>query len=482
MSFDINDHLVPGVRNDPAAIARVLEKAADANGVILYFHGGLSSEAYIRNDLGPHLLRTIFRGDNTDGLHPIFVTYDTALFDPEKIRDFLRGQFASRLINWLAARLGREINQEAVAGVHLDDAACYAIGANLLARAGMPLPEAETEDGTVLPVDENFDRDITQRLVEQDEEFRQIIEEMIRYSQPDQPEGLGDLRDWYDRLRLLGRITRRFMNGTHHDFVPTITEEFVRQLDLFGAVDVGEFVFHHWETVYEHAQDCWRPGRGGHALLAGLAELRRNRHAQGKRFVVNAMSHSAGSIVICRLLEHLSSATLPQLDKAALVAPAVNQTTFANSFLENRQAVGSARFYVLDEASERSDNLVPVVYPASLLYFVSGAAERKGDADRMLLIARHLDRNRRPYRNRGYQGALERAGLGTPVPVWRYFTDHPETLVYCPGNIDGRTHEGTKLPEYSPLLAQSVLKFFTGKHVPVSDIVLAGEAGRVEDA
>ena len=58
-----------------------------------------------------------------------------------------------------------------------------------------------------------------------------------------------------------------------------------------------------------------------------------------------------------------------------LIVPAVNQKTFEKNYLKNEEAYEKLKTYVLDFAAERSDRVVKV-YQASLLYFVSGVAEK----------------------------------------------------------------------------------------------------------
>ena len=62
-----------------------------------------------------------------------------------------------------------------------------------------------------------------------------------------------------------------------------------------------------------------------------------------------------------------------------LEAPAATHDFFARVIEEQGSRIGGVRVFGMGDARETEDVLVPVIYPASLLYFVSGLLEDEPD-------------------------------------------------------------------------------------------------------
>lgn len=66
-----------------------------------------------------------------------------------------------------------------------------------------------------------------------------------------------------------------------------------------------------------------------------------------------------------------------------LLAPACRCSDSADLLAQHGAAIDRLRIFAMRDAAEQQDRLVPIVYPRSLLYFVSGVAE--GDVDMPIL-------------------------------------------------------------------------------------------------
>jgi hypothetical protein len=109
------------------------------------------------------------------------------------------------------------------------------------------------------------------------------------------------------------------------------------------------------------------------------------------------VGQGAGVLLICELLDALASA-MPDLlrDELALdiifLAPAVTHRRFAMIIDAHYRRIAHFRMFALHDPLECRDALVPILYPRSLLYFISGVLEGeatdsgwKADVDAPLL-------------------------------------------------------------------------------------------------
>ena len=76
-------------------VNHIMDKLEGSKGVVLYFHGGLSTQEYMKNELGPKLMESIFKAKNLDGLYPIFINYDAGFLDEDNWCCLLRYLYAT---------------------------------------------------------------------------------------------------------------------------------------------------------------------------------------------------------------------------------------------------------------------------------------------------------------------------------------------------------------------------------------------------
>lgn len=425
-------------------------------GVCLYFHGGLSGENYVRDDLGPTLMDTFFSKlydpKTQSGLYPIFVIYDADIRNEDTLKEWVRriaddpdlGGITRRFEKW---RDGK-INSMAMTGLN-DERTFWLHELFENSYKTLSNDDLEAKAANLLTLEDGHDQeliDIAQRWA--------IEEPELTDSHPNN--GLNkELCDFnvnatWHIAKVAIRLAARFAIGSNHEIEPTIVEECLREIPYLKKLAPA-----HWSAVYDHAAECWIPGKRGHALLTLLTEVKKH----NPDFIFNAQSHSAGAIAIGELIAASKTNQWPKLDSVVLVAPAVNQQRYADTYLEYQEQYLKQTVFILREEDEKHDQLAMGIYAASLLYFVSGAAEQTGYGDKMLLIEQHLQSNRPPYSRNWFRGWLQKMN-GDPdaaTKVWKVRSNSVETIVFktCPDI--GSTHESTKFPAKTPDLAKAVL-------------------------
>ncbi len=127
-----------------------------------------------------------------------------------------------------------------------------------------------------------------------------------------------------------------------------------------------------WSEMKENAELAAESGRGGDLLTEALHSLA---GSWGDQFELHLMGHSAGSIVLGRLLGNLAQKDLTASVKSVhLYAPACT-VAFANRhYAPQADIMNKLYLDILGDQCEQDDN-VAFVYQKSLLYFVSNALE-----------------------------------------------------------------------------------------------------------
>ena len=95
---------------------------------------------------------------------------------------------------------------------------------------------------------------------------------------------------------------------------------------------------------------------------------------------LTVIGHSTGAVYIAHFLR-AADAILPAGQKidVLLLAPAATFSLVAAMLTECSGRIGGFRMFAMSDANEQADRLVPVLYPHSLLYFVSGVVEPDSD-------------------------------------------------------------------------------------------------------
>lgn len=184
-------------------------------------------------------------------------------------------------------------------------------------------------------------------------------------------------------------LISRFINDRDHGFHATIVEEILRELYL---ANVGKVI---WSQMKRDTADAFGADATTHGGTKFLMELGKAIGAQPTP-KITLVGHSTGAVYIAEFLDKAAEA-LPASVKFGVVfqAPAATFTKAANVLENHEDRIAGFRMFTMQDAKERGDRLVPVLYPHSLLYFVSGVVE--GSADTPIVgMERFYDTKRFP--------------------------------------------------------------------------------------
>ena len=212
------------------------------------------------------------------------------------------------------------------------------------------------------------------------------------------------------------RVIKRYLADRDHGFHATIVEEILR---AFYVANVGGAI---WAAMKGDTRDSFGPDPavfGGTALLQVLAD----RLAAGADVRVTLVGHSTGAVFIGHLLE-AADGMLPagfRFD-VVLLAPAATFELAEDTFVRHRARIAGLRIFAMTDGNEKKDRLVPVLYPHSLLYFVSGVVEP--DADTPLIgMERYYDAHGYPAADFPRLEPFRQIVAGTPNgAIWSVAT------------------------------------------------------------
>jgi hypothetical protein len=207
-------------------------------------------------------------------------------------------------------------------------------------------------------------------------------------------------------VKVFGRAVWRFVYGRDHGVYATVVEEVLRE---YYFANLGAAV---WGTMKRQTSETFAdpgdgPARAGRYFLERLAPLLRG--ANAPEFSV--LGHSAGGIYACHLLRHLHEQrgkSLPANFAAKhllLMAPACSYSLFDEVCALDPLPFQSFRLFALKDELESGYWEVPVLYPRSLLYLVSGAFEKEADGEASASDLPLLGMERYSTRTRAYTSA-----------------------------------------------------------------------------
>lgn len=201
-------------------------------------------------------------------------------------------------------------------------------------------------------------------------------------------------------LKIATAVISRFRSGRDHGVYVTVVEEILREF-YFGAA--GAIV---WQMMKRETADTFAAGdgdRGGAYLLERLGAAL----AQEPRPEISLVGHSTGAVFINNLLGAVEARRQdPENPFPAdftfrhivFLAPACTFADFAKVIPRWEHLWRDFRMFTMTDEAESRDALVKVVYPRSLLYFVSGVLERdaegKGEPAKPVVgLARYFQRD-----------------------------------------------------------------------------------------
>lgn len=184
---------------------------------------------------------------------------------------------------------------------------------------------------------------------------------------------------WLTVAKFIAKVVvasiKRFIGHRDHGAYTTVVEEVLRAAYLSK---VGEVI---WRQMKKDTGDAFGSADGaGEAVLQAWVELL----LQGKPAPrITLIGHSTGALYIDHWIRR-SAAIAPALRyDVVMLAPACRSEDFADVLTQHAASIANFRVFAMQDAVEQQDRLVSIIYPRSLLYFVSGVVE--GDVDVPLL-------------------------------------------------------------------------------------------------
>lgn len=385
-----------------------------AGGIVFHFHGGLVNHAAglaIANNLYPRYQEA--------GAFPVFFVWDSGLLETIKNNagDIAREKLFGLLWKRIGATVARKYAQsEGSRGIQLlpqvntdgmwrDIDTALAVG-NV---ASLSMVEPVLVDG-ISPLSD-FERKSVEAELALDSELIQAINEVsnglltpaeidanlgIRgvtrvmgstatlmdpralrtYLERPTPDARGILMPWtfiVGIVKVAARVIARKVQGRDHGLHATVVEEILRE---FYIGNIGGMV---WSEMKDDTRACFEDGPETYAGTAVLAALKQQVDV-GHSPKITLVGHSTGSVFIAYFLEKAAQ-MLPTGMKFDVIfeAPAILSELMATTLNQHGGLIRDFRMFTMNDDYETRDVLIPVLYPHSLLYFISGVLEESAD-------------------------------------------------------------------------------------------------------
>jgi hypothetical protein len=174
-------------------------------------------------------------------------------------------------------------------------------------------------------------------------------------------------------VKISAKTISRFVRRRDHGLHATIVEEILHELYL---ANVGGLI---WKTMKKDTTDSFGPDATAHGGTAFLESLRKQSDPTAPPRIM-LVGHSTGAVYISKFLENADEklADSYRFDLVYL-APASTFQLTAKTVEDYGHRISGFRMFTMNDEKEKDDTLVPVLYPHSLLYFVSGVVEPDTD-------------------------------------------------------------------------------------------------------
>ncbi|MFT3924546.1 MAG: alpha/beta hydrolase [Myxococcales bacterium] len=417
--------LSPKSSTTAADVQRIVEQACAAKapgGIVVHFHGGLVSEKSARTSASEALFPLYKEQAQA---YPIFFIWESGFFEAplnnlgEILHESLFREFMKKSAVWVLKKLGGVDGLKGDAEVPVDEATlkndmdAWFNGARATPPAELDVVDAALVGGIAatskgsMPDEEKLVEQI-EASFEDDDAFRHAVEstyngigasaapvasnkgtgstvasdsliskeasERMFDAEPGKTKGVIS---WFKVAKTVATIVirtiRRRRSGRSHGGYVTLVEECLRELYLDK---IGREIW--WDRMKGDTADAFRDGDeyGGTAFLHALKHVV---DQGGEVPKITLVGHSTGAIYICNLLR-AANRIVPGLKYHVIFeAPAVSHDVFAATLAEHATSIRFFRLFGMSDPREQDDDLVKVLYPASLLYFVSGMLEREVD-------------------------------------------------------------------------------------------------------
>ncbi|MEP7184328.1 MAG: hypothetical protein ABI767_00705 [Rhodanobacter sp.] len=406
-----------------ADISRIVGAALESDdpALVIHFHGGLVNRA-----AGEGIARRLcplYEGAPT--IYPLFFVWESGLI--ESIKNNLRDIADDKLFQELIKKVARWALKQLPAGAALRGAGGQVdvevlegeFDAYFAGKGIAPLPSVFQLTGGTAPKlrgAEAYDSEAglaldIQLALEGDDDFQAVLQDIhgdIKPSDVVSPSlkdnGVGMVVSSMTQIspskvdqifditpntkgifaigkvavfiaRIVWAVIRRYQSGRDHGPYTTIVEEVLAAayIDKLGGVI--------WNQMKKDTADAFVDAdmSVGAALLAAIKAEQIRAGKTFKRIVL--IGHSTGAVYIANLIDS-SAKILPDAKfEVVFLAPAITYARLAQTLQDNAHRIVQCRRFAMHDDVEAQDVLVPVIYPRSLLYLVSGVLEfSDGDA------------------------------------------------------------------------------------------------------
>lgn len=405
---------------DIAAMVAAL-KADRRKHLILHFHGGLVSRGEGLKTV--EKLMPVYSPSGDKGGYPIFFVWESSFLEAmqNNLGDLARETaftgLRDKLLRYLLGKLGvamftesstqRElmVEVEEMVGV-LPEEALRTMADDALPRVNEEEIKAELEADPELMSDlsrlpqapPELASPYKDRLEPHHTWVEHAMAEAFAADGPPHFHKAHDGGSWtlFQVAWFLGKVARavlgRMRSGRDHGLYATCVEELMRAITVRGTGlnEWGKKL--QWNLMKDDTRDAFgsNPRSAGTALLNELAAAMKADDGRLELERITLVGHSTGAIYIRHWLEH--SARLGAIKQdVVFLAPAITHREFAQLLSRHGERIGKFRMFGMQDEHERKDQLWGrddeeleraggqdwrrFLYPASLLYLVSGLLE-----------------------------------------------------------------------------------------------------------
>jgi hypothetical protein len=365
----------------------------DIEKLLIYFHGGLVTEKDGMNAAG--LMKNYFADSNAKR-HVVSFVWETGPVETvvQNLKDLkeltgknLFEEVTKFVIKLVAKKLG--IEDAKGGGVYLTDET-ITDEKHKVAPFEKLDKSFDSRGGTGFQIDDE-DENSSQFYAQLETESKNLIraegsEEIKNLNNENEEVAKGGFLVIAKVVaQIVFAVLKRYLKRSHHDFYPTVIEETFRKIYLDKVGKWG------WTTMKEKSSEMFTSASGltgdnqyaGTYFLNLLNEHCKTRETAGKKFEIELIGHSAGSILICNLLAATGKDfNAIKYNNVFFLAPACRTDLFLE---KGKTAMDNGLFknfkmFTMEEKNEKKDHCIPYIYTHSLLYLVSGLFEDDVDA------------------------------------------------------------------------------------------------------
>ena len=407
-------------------VARILgnaQVAAPANGLVIHFHGGLVSQKSARG-IAANLAPKYAEAES----YPLFFVWEAGLIESLKnnfsdiLDDPAFRELVKKVSEWALKKLGGQVGLKGSQGQMINETQLrkdFDLWFNGDSKeppvtnegkvASMPVMKSAAglnEDDLADEIEAGLDGDpdfqnaiqklynalssdaaVTKGTGTQAKANIVLVEnQALKEMFPDTTATTRGVLSWIFVAKFIAKavikVVKRYSKERAHGMYCTIVEEVLRAayLDKAGATIWNQMKKDTADSFGTDAQCC------GTAVAKELGKL----NADKKSFTkITLIGHSTGAVYICHFLDAIAKEAPELKFDIIFLAPAVRYDLFAKALESHSDQIGKFRMFCMSESLESDDNLVPILYTRSLLYFVSGVLEGhideenkwKGDID-----------------------------------------------------------------------------------------------------